>query len=243
MKDPKMYKYHVANMHSIEIAIDQTALSARQSIADENNKAIRSFVSLYAFLIGAWAENRLKKLLYEKDAFSPTERKTILVQNTQLDQWNKILEVSYRKHYKLPKAQITGMTIPLTAFARYQILLDTLNTDLQDVIEIRNKLAHGQWIYPFTNDGLKVETNKYNTLQNANLLALQFQWSLIKNLSNVIHDLVVSLQTFDRDFDKNFKLITNTRINLKKRSYQQYASQLIAKRRNGILKRKTAVQP
>lgn len=234
----KLYKFHVKNIHSIEIALNNSALAARSAIAEQNEPAIKSFVSLNSFLLGAWAENRLRKLLYENFGLSDQERSTVIAQSSQIEKWEKLIEVAFRKHYNVPTAVLNESNLPFTAAARYKVLNEILDKDLRSVIEIRNKLAHGQWVYPLNSDENDVEQGKYQALNQENLPSLQYKKSLLTGLSDIIHDLVVSLGTFERDFDKNFKKISQTRSNLKNRSYQKYATNLIEKRRRGIEARK-----
>ena len=228
--DKKLYRFHVTNIHSIEIALSHSAIAARGAIAEQNDPAIKSFVSLNAFLLGAWAENRLRKLLYESNGLSVAEREMVIYQPSQLDQWCKLIEVAFRKHYKIPHASLNDTNLFFTTSAQYKVLTDILNDDLRSVIEIRNKLAHGQWIYPLNNEGSDIENKKYQLLKNENLPSLQYKKSLLTSLTDIIHDLVVSLPTFERDFDKNYKKITNTRSNIKNRSYEKYVMQLVEKK-------------
>lgn len=236
--DHKLYRFHVYNLRSIEVAIKNTALSARKAIAEQNSHAIESFVRLFSFLIGAWAETRLLKLLFEKNGIEVEDRNTILSQPTQLERWQKSVEIAFRKKYGVPAATLSETTLPHTAYSRYTSLVDILNTDLRPIIEIRNKLAHGQWVYPLNSEGNDVEEEKYNNIRQENLLALQFKQKLITNLACIIHDLIVSLPTFERDFDSHYKQITATKINLQKRSYEKYSEGLIAKRQRGIEERR-----
>lgn len=238
VSDSKLYKFHVANTWSVEIALGNTALSVRRAISEENISATESFVRLYALLLGAWAENRLKKLLFEKNGFSAEERSRVIALTTHFEQWQRVIELAFRKHYHVPNAALSDFTLPFTAFARYQSLIEILDNDLKPIIEIRNKLAHGQWVYPLNSEGTDVEENKYLLLNKENLPSLQYKKNLISSLSDIVHDLVVSLPTFERDFDKNYKKITNTRNNLKNRSYEKYAKLLVQKRRDGIIKRR-----
>lgn len=236
--DKKLYRFHVANIRSIEIALNHSALAARSAISKENQPAIKSFVSLYALLLGAWAETRLRKLVYENNGLTGIERDSVMAQANQLDQWLKLIEVAFRKHYKVPSALLNDQNLPFTANARRQVLIQILEKDLRNVIEMRNKLAHGQWVYPLNNDGTDVEKGKYQQLNNENLLSLQFKKSLLTSLANLVHDLVVSLPTFERDFDRNYRQITSARTNLNSRSYARYAGQLVSKRNRGIKIRK-----
>ncbi|MGR3301870.1 MAG: hypothetical protein ACUZ8I_05135 [Candidatus Scalindua sp.] len=236
--EDKIYRFHVANLRSIEIALNNTALSARQAISEENQPATASFIRLYALLIGVWAEARLRKLLYERSGFTEDERKRVLTQTSQLEQWQKLVEVAFRKHYGIPQAQLTSNSLPFTAHARYASLVNILDNYLRVVIEVRNKLAHGQWIYPLNNEGNDVEPNKYTLLNKENLPSLQYKKSLLSSLADIVHNLVVSLPTFERDFDSNYSRITNTKNNLINRNYEKYVAMLIDKRQRGIKKHK-----
>jgi len=234
----KLYKYHVANLISLDIAIKSTAISTRKAISEENNPAIKSFTRLYAFLLGAWNETRLQKLVNENGAFSDDNKQRIFSQNSQLEQWQKTVEISFREYYKVPRAELNQATLSHTAFHRFTTINTILEQDLRSVIEVRNKLAHGQWVYPLNSDCTDVEQEKYTLINNENLMSLQFKRALVTTVADVIHDLVVSLPTFERDFDIHYKSIISTRTNLANRSYGEYQKTLVMKRKNGIKKRR-----
>jgi len=235
----KLYKYHVANLISLDIAIKSTAISTRKAISEENSHAIESFTRLYAFLLGAWNETRLQKLINENGAFSEDNKQTIFSQSSQLGQWQKAVEISFREYYKIPRAELNQTTLSHTAFHRLTTINSILEQDLRSVIEVRNKLAHGQWVYPLNSDCTDVEQEKYTLINNENLMSLQFKRSLVTTLADVIHDLVVSLPTFERDFDMHYKSIISTRTNLANRKYEKYRENLIMKRKKGIKTRRS----
>lgn len=242
-KPTKLYKFHVANLRSLQIALDNTALSARKVIAEQNVEATASFTRLYAFLVGAWAETRFQKLLNENKAFDEATRNKVLSQSTQLDQWIKTVELSFRHHYKVPHAQLSTQTLPHSSFQRYTTLIALINDDLKLVIEVRNKLAHGQWIYPLNSGCTEVETSKYLLINGENLLSLQFKRELISTIAEIVHDLAVSHPTFERDFDAHYRQIINTKLNLANRDFAKYKKLLIEKRQRGIAKRRTINTP
>jgi hypothetical protein len=161
-----------------------------------------------------------------------------LNQSSQLDQWQKTIELAFRIHYHIPHANLDSTTLPFTSFAQYSSLSGLLSNELTILIEIRNKLAHGQWIYPFNSDNNCIEEGKYKLINRENLLSLQFKYHLINSLSDIIHDLVVSPLTFERDFNKHYRLIENARINLRNRKYEDYKRSLIEKRKRGVQNRK-----
>jgi len=177
----KLYKYYVENLKSLEIAIKSTALSARKSISEQNENSIQSFVRLYAFLLGAWAETRLGKLLLERTGFTKHERREVLREHTQLDQWNKAVDMAFRKYFRVPRAKLEPPNIPHTASHRYLSLKETIEVHLSPVILVRNKLAHGQWIYPLNSDASNVENEKYIPVSYTHLTSIQIQYC--QNLS------------------------------------------------------------
>jgi len=244
MKPPrKLYQFHVANLREIDRAIERVARSLRAAVSQGDEIAVSSFMRLYALLLGAWAECRLRKLVYEPKGFDDPERGTICAENTQLKQWQKAVEVAFRRQYKVPKAPITAGVLPHSAHSRYEALSDTLAKDLGSIIELRNKLAHGQWVYPLNNDGDDVAQEQMDALRVENLLSLQFKKRLLESLSAAIHDLVVSRPTFERDFDNHFRLIVETRRNLQNRDYNTWAEGMRQKYQRGKAERSRRANP
>ena len=233
MKNPsKLYGYHVKNLRELETAISNISQLARSAIAsNDSSKNLQSLVRLYALLLGCWAETRLRKLLYEKSAFSQKERKDILFVKPLIDKWKILVDNAFRKHHDIANTKITSTSIGVAYFAYYEILHDVLEKELAIVIQIRNKLAHGQWIYPLNNGETGVNSDYYNKINNENLLSLQFKYALIKHLAELIHDLVVSPTTFQRDFDSHFRKLEQVRKNLQRRKYIKYVNNLVASRK------------
>ena len=81
-------------------------------------------------------------------------------------------------------------------------------------MRFETSFAHGQWVYPLNNVGTAVESDKYKLINKENLQSLQFKFDLIGHLADAIHDLVVSPETFERDFEKHFRKLLQTRTNL-----------------------------
>jgi hypothetical protein len=238
MKQPKkIYQFHVANLREIDRAMERVARSLRTAISQNDKITMSSFRCLYALLLGAWAECRLRKLIYEPHGFDDVERNEICNESTQLGQWQKAVDLAFRSQYKIKKAPLSIDVLPHSAYSRYSTLLDMLVNDLGSIIELRNKLAHGQWFYPLNNEGNDVAQKQMNALRVENLLSLQFKKKLLESLSAVIHDLVVSKPTFERDFDHHLRLITETQRNLKNRDYETWAESLRQKYQRGRAKR------
>lgn len=64
----------MVNLREIEKALDSVSRLAKDEIAQSDaHGALNSLLMLYTFLIGAWAECRLRKLLHEQFGFSGSE--------------------------------------------------------------------------------------------------------------------------------------------------------------------------
>ena len=229
---PNVYRYHVANLREVQAALKNVSLLARATIARRGHESdrLRSLVSLYALLLGCWAETRLMKLLSEPGAFNDHEVTEILGATSQLSKWKELVDLSFRKHCKLQGKKLTRISLGVANYARREILHQVLYDDVAIVIQIRNKLAHGQWMYPLNEGGTTVNADYCNRLRNENIQSLQFKFALLGHLADLTHDLAVSPETFERDFDAHFRKLEQARTNLKKRPYSTYVDNLVARR-------------
>jgi hypothetical protein len=234
MRPPaKLYELHVANLRAVADGLGRISLALRHAIAVEDDRSSYALLRTYALLLAAWAECRIRKLLYEPNGFPDQDRHRIIAAPTELDRWTLTTELAFRRHYAVPQATLSEETLPHSVFARYCSITDLIDKDLQPVIQLRNKLAHGQWAYPLNDTGDDVAQAQMDALRTETLLTLQFKRSLLNGLSHIVNDLVVSRPAFERDFDHHYKLIVEARRNLRTRSYERYVSSLRQKARRG----------
>lgn len=228
----KLYRFHVENLRAIDRGLAAVLAPARLAIAQRRDALATTYVCLYALLMGAWAECRLLKLLYEPSAFSVPDRERIL-DETSLDRWLLVVETAFRRHHNIPSAELKPPALPATAFARMEVLKNALSQDLQSVITLRNKLAHGQWKYPLNEDLDDIAQNQMDALRKENILSLKQKAALIESICDSIHDLVVSRPTFDRDFDGHFRRVEQVRRNVSRKSYSLWTTQIQARYEQG----------
>jgi hypothetical protein len=234
MQPPEvLYRFHVENFRAVDRSLGQVGRLLRKSVSEGDGRTESVLVRLYALLLGAWAECRLRKLLYERQGYKDVERDAIVTKDTLLDQWVTTVELAFRRHYSVVRAPLSEATLPHSAHARYRALLELLDQDLRPIIELRNRLAHGQWMYLLNNDNTDVSPTYMTAVKRENPLSLQFKKSLMGYVSNVIHDLVVSKPAFERDFDLHYRHIEETRRNLHTRDYSVYRAQMQEKYKRG----------
>lgn len=225
-----IFKVHVQNLRAVSRACDALDIDLRRSLATNRNFASEALLKTSVLLVGAWAEVRLCKLLYEPKGFSDAERAQVLAEGTQLDRWKQTLELGFRRRYGVPTAKLTKNSLPVTAFSRFAELTEVIATDLAPIIEVRNRLAHGQWARTLTNDGTNYSPETMKLLNTENALSLRFKRTMIECLSQLVHNLVASV-AFERDFDKHYRVLHQARVNLVSRSYEDWLEALCNKRR------------
>lgn len=233
MKSPeKLYEFHVANLRFVSDGLDHVFRSARNAIAKGDKRVISTHIRLLSFLLGAWSEVRLFKLSYEPNAFSPADRGRIF-KVTALDRWLLVVQIAFRRHYKIPRAPLRPPRLPSTAYFRLTTLEETLRNELRAIITMRNKLAHGQWKYPLNEEMDDVAQEQMDDLHRENVLSLVQKRKLLDILCRVVHDLAVSRRTFERDWDTHFRHFEQTRTNIKRKSYDKWEAQIHDRYRRG----------
>ena len=97
----EIYHCHVKNLRAVNSALVQIYRQLKYCLAAQQDVAADALLKTFCLLIGAWAEVRLLKVLYEPSGFSGTDRTKILApDNTQVDRWKLALELGFRKKYK-----------------------------------------------------------------------------------------------------------------------------------------------
>jgi hypothetical protein len=229
----KLYEFHVANLRSVTAALDRFARAGREALARGRDRELLSFTRGFALLLGVEAEVRLSKMLYEPRAFTDLECESIQGKQTQLERWYASIECAFRKHYSVPKALLSDKTVPHDAFHRYSSLRVVLEKDLAPIITARNKLAHGQWVYPLNDAADDVVPDLYKALNDEKLLGLELKRHLIKHLAAAVHDLVVSKPTFERDFEEHYRAFAQASIRLSRIDYVAWEKRLRDKAERG----------
>lgn len=237
-----LFSYHVDNLRRVEDAITQVSRKVKLAIKQEDEAGLKTFKPLYILLCGVWSETRFKKLIYESPV-TEKFREDVLSERTQLRKWHRLVEKSFRSHYSIDSSKpLSKQSLPFSAFARYDEIGDIIDDRLKPIIELRNNLAHGEWEYPLTSDGKSVSSEKCRLLKNEDYLSYHFRLKILRHLSDLIHDLVVSKPTFKRDFDENHDKLINAVKHMNEMDYEEWSETLREKYRRGKKKRRQNIK-
>jgi len=209
----------------------------RAAIAAEDRDTHKALLPLYMLLLGACAEARLKKVLMEPNKFTQNEVTQILETNSHKERWLELIKISFLKRESKPiTLVIAEHTLNRTAWHIYQDIRNLIENELRVVIELRNKLAHGQFEYPFVNwdspfllSSLSVSTDHKRLFQTENLLTMILKRNILDNILNIVRDLGVSEKAFPRDFDKYYRRIQMLGIQIRTKNYETYRDGIISR--------------
>lgn len=236
-----MYQNHCSNLREVENGINVIERDLRHSISTGNVNNEITHTRILSHLITCWAEVRVHKLIYEDQAFSNSEIAQIIAHGVTLEnKWIKALNISYVKAHNLNlltpiETQLFGEDL-----RRYSEIKKLINNDLLSSIQVRNRIAHGQWKIAFSSSLKSVSNDLTTRISQENIVSLQLKRNLLDGLARLIHDLAVSPPTFIRDFNRNFNFIEENKRNLHKRSYTNYKLKMVQKYQRGQLKKKGA---
>lgn len=234
-----IYAAHVENLKYIQYSIDEIFTLAKLKIKckQENTDNFKSIIRLLILQLGIWSEARYNKLICEykynsstKDKiFTELELNLLNLNKEKIKQWNTIVELSFRKHYNIYIGyELSAVNLGQDKFDKYINIVDIIKIHLQSIIEIRNKLAHGHWINQLTPNAQQINNINITSIDSENILTLEKKYQILKYLSQILHDLIISQSTFDRDFDKYYKEIIDRKIFLDKHATLKY-QQLVTK--------------
>lgn len=236
-----LYRAHVQNLRAVDVAFGRVIRELNSSLSRSDAKTSDALLKTAMLLLGAWAENRLRKLSYEPNGFSVAERERIGAALTQLDSWKIALELGFRKRHALPNANLLT-ALPLTPRSYYRALTEVIDSELRPIVEVRNKLAHGQWSRALNsaNDDFSPPLNQQLNSENAH--SIKCKHRILENMARLIHDLVAGNQAFDRDFDKHYRNLEMAKQDIAARSYTSWLAHMRSKHERGKTKRLEAFQ-
>ncbi|MBB5986619.1 hypothetical protein [Sphingobium lignivorans] len=231
-----LYKAHVKNLRAVDTALERMLRELNASLSRCDETTSDALLKTTMLLLGAWAEDRLRKMLFEPNGFTPAERQQITSAGSQIEIWKAALERGFRKRYQIPLADLS-QTLPLTPRARYAALLSVIEDDLRPIIEVRNKLAHGQWIRPLNSENDDYSPVHTQQINGENAHSVKCKHRLLEYLSQIIHDLAVGGQAFERDFDGHYSKLEHAKRETTSRSYQKWLAAMRAKYQRGRARR------
>lgn len=243
-------RYHEENFSEVQDALTHVQRELYRATQSESPSE-RTITRLYTMLSGVWCEARLHKLLYEQGAFEDAERAVIYAQSSVEQKWKKALDVAFRKHHGIPhQVALSSEIVDFSRLKIYEQVLEWIEKYFVSVIELRNKIAHGQWAKPFINHqagwssslDFKIANNSIVALKGENLLTIERKTKLLQDIAVAINNLAVDGQRYGAtDFDQQYKRIHSAIKSLENADFPSHRQKLIDGYKNSALQANAGV--
>jgi hypothetical protein len=214
-------------------AITRVQLTLKEYIRDKKELEVSIFTRLFSHLVNTWTEIRVLKLIYENGAFTDSEKTELVETDVAEKRWMKALTIAFCKAYSIVPVNENKIDINSAEGKKFKILKDVISKDLLLSIEVRNRIAHGQWKFTFNGKLTALNNDIQKRLDQENIVTLQLKYETFQNLAKMIHDLAVSRLTFERDFTKYLRRLEGQRKNIYNRSYLEFKKMLVEEGKQG----------
>lgn len=236
----KLYKAHVENLRAVDTALERILRELNAALSRSDSVTSDALLKTAMLLLGAWAENRLRKMLFERNGFTAVERQQISSAPSQIETWKTALEFGFRKKHGIPFASLS-QALPITPRSRYLALVSIIETDLRPIIEVRNKLAHGQWVRPLNSDNDDFSPVHIRQINGENAHSIKCKHRILDYMAQLIHDLVAGNVAFERDFDIHYTRMEHAKREISSRSYEKWLTLMREKHQRGRARRAASV--
>jgi hypothetical protein len=232
-----MYEAASRNFREVEKSLTQLERAINSAVRNGDDSTVKSLTRVQILLVSVKAEARLIKIAYMPDGLTASERSTVLAEKA-LDRWKSAVDLAFRRHYKVNQRYRLEDRLDHDPLAKHQTLMSLVDGELNHIISLRNKLAHGQWVFPFNADLTAVEPQSLGALQTENTLSLKYRDTLVTQLGHIVVVLVQSAPSFESRFNEYFIKVRASRKYLEASNYDAWANRL--RSRKPILTRASA---
>jgi hypothetical protein len=220
---------HAKNRAKLHKAITHLEIALNSAIRAGNKEQDYALVRLIAILRIAWVESSLACILHSKNVLTDNQVVFIRSLPSETSKWHGLCDFLFRLQYLGGKQKaLNRLNLGVSTYNRFILLNEVLDKYIGPFIELRNKLAHGQWHIALTNDGTDKNpdmTSNVWTLSKKELLLIK---TISQSTVRLFGMLIVGTKQFEADFDKVFARIELASVEIEKR----YADAMDAMRRS-----------
>ena len=139
-------------------------------------------------------------------------RKEVYSRSSLTESWKYLVDYLFRFYYLSNKKRpLNEITLGRTNHHRYSTIVDLLEHEIDKIILLRNRLAHGQWKIALNlgkNDINNEATALLNTVGRADLIISR---NVIRNFVISVSNLAHSRKHFERQYDNRMLRIEETK--------------------------------
>lgn len=184
----EIYKASVINLR--ELKKQRTSLKRlfNKSIIQKDNSSFSALTKFYALLFSSFAELCFLKVIhtpygFTEDEISQIKRDTYRERNLE-QKWTKCLELAFNRICSIANAgEIQN---------KKQTLTRQIDKFIIQPSQLRNKIAHGQWIVALNNENTAVNQITSNKINDLDFVKIDILFSVYEKIGQAVEDLIES---------------------------------------------------
>jgi hypothetical protein len=199
---------HARNRAKLSTAITHLEIALNTAIRNNSKEQQHALIRVVVVLRMAWMESSFACLLHSKNVLSDNQVNFIRGYPSEIAKWNGLCEFLFRLQYLGGKQKaLNRVNLGVTPYTRFTLLQEVLDNYIAPFIELRNKLAHGQWYIALTNDGTNKSPDMTSTVWTLSKKETLLMKSITLAVVRLFGMLIVGRKQFEADFDKVFEKI------------------------------------
>lgn len=139
---------------------------------------------IYSLLYSALSEAQFTQILYTPFGFMHSEILKVQSQRSLVDSWHYMLDLALSK--------VGDWNASDDLKERRKFLKDTITEYIERPQELRNKIAHGQWIHALNSANTKENISATDRISNLNVVTISRWFEVHQYLCFIIRDLIQS---------------------------------------------------
>lgn len=180
----EIFRASVTNLRELKKQRTNIKRLFNQSIKQNDNSAFSALTKLYALLYSSFAELCFLKVIHTPYGFSEDEINQITRERNLEQKWIKCLELAFSRINNIANAgEIQN---------KKQILTRHINQFIIEPSQLRNKIAHGQWMVALNNDNTATNQITTDRIKNLDFVKTDILFSVYEKIGQAVEDLIES---------------------------------------------------
>jgi hypothetical protein len=180
----EIFKASVINLRELKNQRTNIKRLFNQSIKRKDNSSFSALTKLYALLYSSFAELCFLKVIHTPYGFSEDKIIQITSERNLEQKWLKCLELAF--------SSINNIANEGEIQNKKQILKRHINQFIIDPSQLRNKIAHGQWIVALNNDNTAINRIITNQINNLDFVKTDILFYIYEKIGQAVEDLIES---------------------------------------------------
>lgn len=180
----EVFKASVINVRELKQQRTNIKRLFNQSIKRKDRSSFNALTKLYALLFSSFAELCFLKIIHTPYGFNEDEINQISGQRNLEQKWSKCLELAFSRIDSIAnKGDIQN---------KKQTLTRHINTFIIEPSQLRNKIAHGQWLVALNNDNTAINQQTTDKIKSLDFVKTDILFSVYEKIGQAVEDLIES---------------------------------------------------